>query len=938
MLSRQDTTLMQIIFWGEDEQKAFLQQEFIRQGLACQVEKAAEDPFLLKQVDGHAALMIYWNEKSLDGAERLLDELHQNRQDIPVILITDVALEAEAVRLVGKGARDYLIADRLSRLSICVERARKDAESSKPVSAQKTGTPYGNGNVHDFVVFPDENPYPVMRVGRDGLLMYANRSSHPILSTWGAVVGEPLPDAAYSPIAAAVRQREYLEIEYDTDQKVFSLFVVPIRDHDYSNIYGRDITNHRSVERSLRESLEWSRAVFEAVKSGIIVLELMTGKILRVNTAALSMSGYHEPELYKKNFYDLIYSEDQETPEALVERLKLDQVEFDRSERRLIHHDGSLIWCQFTFVPLMFRPDFGICLVDDIREARFRNEEIQLQVKENLKRTEELELIVSLSSAMRQVESRSDMMDVLIRQSIQMMDAAEGGLVLLDGNDFILQKGIGRDRGKLGKPILADQNFFWRIIQAGEPFFVDDVQHIPAPRALTGVPADLGAVVFLPLKSGDIPVGVLLLGYYEPQKFTATQRRLASTISDMAGNALHRMSISDVLTKLVRDRSQELETIYKVTAAASSGDSDPAASLERALKMIINALHLYNGVILLVNENDNEKRIRVYVQYNMHPFVLQKLETTGLEDSLEGWVLTHRQPLIIPDLAIDERLAEIPWQNSHYSFAALPMRVGDRLVGILELGRPGTTSFDLEELTLMSFMADHLGLVIENASLMHKAEQHAVLEERSRLGRELHDSITQLLYSATLFAEGSRRWAEQGDLVQIQDNLVKMSQVTQQALKEMRLMVYELRSPGLQSSGLVSAIRQRLNSVEQRSGIRIELDAPPSLPEIPPQVEEALYRIAIEALNNSLKHAGATQVKVRIRVQKKDLQLQIIDNGLGFTLEDASQNGGVGLMSMRERAERLNGQFSIQTSPGAGTEIVVIVNLSGKKVGGRKVL
>lgn len=938
MLSRKETMLMQILFWGEDDKIDFLQQEFIRQGVACQVTMASDDPSLMEQVDSRTGLIVYWDEQSLDGAERLLDELHQNRQDIPVVLITGIALEAEAVRLVEKGAQDYLIADRLSRLSICVERAWKGRQSSQPESTQNAGPSDDEEKLHDFVVFPDENPYPVMRVGLDGLLMYANRSSQPILNAWGAVVGEPLPDAVFSPIAGTIRQREYLEIEYDTDQAVFSLFIVPIRGHNYSNIYGRDITNHRSVEHSLRESLEWSRAVFEAVNSGIIVLELMTGRIFRVNSAALKLTGYHEPELFKKNFYELIFSEDQETPEALVERLKLDQVDFDCSEKRLIHHDGSLIWCQFTFVPLMFRPDFGICLVDDIREARGRNEEIQLQAKENLKRTEELELIVSLSSAMRQVESRSDMMDVLIRQSIQMMEAAEGGLLLLDGNDFILQKGIGRDRGKLGKPMLTDQSFFWKIIQAGEPFFVDDVQHIPGPGSLTGVPADLGAVIFLPLKSGDIPVGVLLLGYYEPQKFTGTQRRLARTISDMAGNALHRMSISDVLTKLVRDRSQELETIYKVTAAASSGDSDPAASLECALKMIINALHLYNGVILLVNENDNEKRIRVYVQYNMHPFVLQRLETADLDNSLEGWVLTHKQPLIIPDLAMDERLAEVPWQNSHYSFAALPMRVGDRLVGILELGRPGTTSFDLEELTLMSFMADHLGLVIENASLMHKAEQHAVLEERSRLGRELHDSITQLLYSATLFAEGSRRWAEQGDLGQIQDNLVKMSQVTQQALKEMRLMVYELRSPGLQSSGLVSAIRQRLNSVEQRSGIKIELDMPSSMPEIPPQVEEALYRIAIEALNNSLKHAGATQVKVRIRVQKKDLQMQIIDNGLGFTLEDASQNGGVGLMSMRERAERLNGQFSIQTSPGAGTEIVVMVNLSGKKVGGRKVI
>jgi len=140
----------------------------------------------------------------------------------------------------------------------------------------------------------------------------------------------------------------------------------------------------------------------------------------------------------------------------------------------------------------------------------------------------------------------------------------------------------------------------------------------------------------------------------------------------------------------------------------------------------------------------------------------------------------------------------------------------------------------------------------------------------------------------------------------------------------MRLLVYELRPLVLRREGLVGALQQRLDAVEKRAGMDARLLTEGEI-ELAAPVEEALYRIAQEALNNALKHAAATSVTVRISPEDDRVTLGIVDNGKGFDPQDASAAGGLGLVSMRERAEKLDGTVTIVSAPGKGTSVQVCV-------------
>ncbi len=207
-----------------------------------------------------------------------------------------------------------------------------------------------------------------------------------------------------------------------------------------------------------------------------------------------------------------------------------------------------------------------------------------------------------------------------------------------------------------------------------------------------------------------------------------------------------------------------------------------------------------------------------------------------------------------------------------------------------------------------------------------EATAHAALEERQRLARDLHDSVTQSLYSVTLLAEVARRRAQAGDAAATLEQIDRLGELSQQCLREMRLLVYELRPAMVEEVGLVGALRQRLEAVEQRSGVRVQLLADDDQ-RIPVPMQNELFRVAEEALNNALKHAHASSLTVHLRTNNGTVELDIADNGRGFDPGRAMLAGGQGLANMRERVARLGGRFDIDTAIGQETTIRVQVGL-----------
>lgn len=199
-----------------------------------------------------------------------------------------------------------------------------------------------------------------------------------------------------------------------------------------------------------------------------------------------------------------------------------------------------------------------------------------------------------------------------------------------------------------------------------------------------------------------------------------------------------------------------------------------------------------------------------------------------------------------------------------------------------------------------------------------EAEARATQLERDRLARDLHDSVTQSLYSVSLLAEAARRQALLGRDAETAEFIARLGGLAHQALRQMRLLVYELRPAVLDQEGLIGALRHRLESVEKRAGITTNLITRGERP-VPAQWQGEMYRIAHEALNNALKYAAATAVTVRVDTLGDNIVLEILDDGSGF-YPDASHPGH-GLPMMRERCAQLGGDLTILSTPGSGTTV-----------------
>jgi signal transduction histidine kinase len=248
----------------------------------------------------------------------------------------------------------------------------------------------------------------------------------------------------------------------------------------------------------------------------------------------------------------------------------------------------------------------------------------------------------------------------------------------------------------------------------------------------------------------------------------------------------------------------------------------------------------------------------------------------------------------------------------------IALRARGRNRGLLSCYRLAGKPFDPYQVYFLNAIGEQLGMAVENYRLRSRVEEAATIQERQRLARELHDAVSQSLYSLTLFARSGRDALEAGDQQKLLDSLEQVETNSQAALKEMRLLLYQLRSIALEGGGLVQAIEARFDLVERRLGIQAAIDVDESVA-LNGRAEQELFRLVSEGLNNALKHARASQVSVSIKTEGGDFLVLVEDNGSGFDPSHAYT--GMGLQNMRERATALGGRLEITSQSRGGTQI-----------------
>jgi signal transduction histidine kinase len=290
-----------------------------------------------------------------------------------------------------------------------------------------------------------------------------------------------------------------------------------------------------------------------------------------------------------------------------------------------------------------------------------------------------------------------------------------------------------------------------------------------------------------------------------------------------------------------------------------------------------------------------------------------------------------RRPVAAPDLArgassdgelaLDgQTKATRPWADLYRGLLAVPIIVADEVYGGLALYYSEPRQFPREEIELAAAFADQIGLAIENARLRDQVREAATVAERERLARDLHDAVTQTLFSAGLIAEALPRvWERSPE--RAREGLEELRQLTRGALAEMRTLLLELRPAALTEKPLGELLGHLTQAMTSRTRVSVTLTVKGDS-SLSPDVQIALYRIAQEALNNVTKHASAAEASVDLHCQPGRVALSIQDDGRGFDPADALPDQ-LGLSIMRERAESIGATLGIRSQPDHGTHVTV---------------
>lgn len=358
-------------------------------------------------------------------------------------------------------------------------------------------------------------------------------------------------------------------------------------------------------------------------------------------------------------------------------------------------------------------------------------------------------------------------------------------------------------------------------------------------------------------------------------------------------------------------------TILKEIAELLNEETDLIPMLKGALSKFIQGTNFETGWIFFINEKG---KIELVAQESL-PEALSYNNCQHLQKGGCWCVSRYRNnelkkaSNIIECQRIETAIESNTGDNENITHhATVPLQSGEERFGILNVASPNTAKFTDEELELLESVAFQMGSAIKRINLTKQEQEVALVRERNRFARDLHDSVNQLLFSVTLTA---RAGMEMSETAHIKETFKEIQQLTQSALTEMRALIWQLRPKGLES-GLIEAIKAYSEMLNINLSVNVS-----GVIQFPSRVEETLFRITQEALNNIRKHAGVQDATIYITVTPKDIMLVIKDEGRGFVIEPERTLPSIGLQSVKDRAAALGGTADWVSEIGKGTELLI---------------
>jgi signal transduction histidine kinase len=376
--------------------------------------------------------------------------------------------------------------------------------------------------------------------------------------------------------------------------------------------------------------------------------------------------------------------------------------------------------------------------------------------------------------------------------------------------------------------------------------------------------------------------------------------------------------------------SEGLDELYQVSQAVLSVTRQ--MSVRDVLQVIVrSARSLVGARYAALGVPDEHDSFAEFVVDGISDAEWRAIGPLPRRHGMLGVLLTEGKPERLADIRKDPRFEGWPPAHPKMShFLGVPVRDGDRVLGIIFAANKTSAAaagrgFTERDEEILSLFAAHAAIALTNARLYERSRELSVVQERSRLARDLHDAVTQKLFSIRAHARAAAVLAarEPVDTARVRAEIEVVGELGAEAHAELRAVIDGLAPPDLEAAGLAESLRRYAVLAGRAHGVPVAFSAG-CLPALGPQAEAALYRVAQEALHNALRHAGASRVTVTLGRTGRRVVLQVSDDGHGFVTEQPSGGLGIGLDSMRERAAAAGGKLTIR-SDAKGTVVRMTV-------------
>lgn len=685
------------------------------------------------------------------------------------------------------------------------------------------------------------------------------------------------------------------------------------------------IDNARLYQEA-RIQQERLRITLASIGDGVIATDAR-GNINFINTVAQSLTGWTEDEAFGKpleNIFRIVNEFTREPAENPVHKvIRQNSIIGLANHSLLLARDGREIPIDDSGAPIRNTDGtlIGVILVfRDITEQKHHEQRNTLL----------LELATAFSKALTQKQ----IAEVVVEQALKALGATIGTVALLVEQETMLEilnlHGLSANVAEqyrrtpldltapLNDAVRAERIIWLENREAyitQYPHFAEVIQR-----------HNSRSIVCLPLKIAEKVIGGFSLSFPIEKPRTPDEEAFFATLAYLCAQSLERARLYEA-----EQQGRSFAEALRDTMVALNSTLNLSEVFDQILNNIDRVVrHDVADIMLIEGEFARVVRSHRYAEHGLAPsedamqnFRLRIADTLHLK-----WVTEHKRPWIIEDTQSDATWVKVHEPDLIRSTLIVPILTDGQIVGFLNVDSLIPRFYTPTDGERLQIFADQAATAIRNARLHQQGLTLAAQEERQRLARELHDAVSQTLFSANILAESlPRLWTRNPD--KVLTRLRELLQLTRGAAAEMRVLLVELRPESLISSNLTNLLTQLGYALLGQKHIDVSLVMRGTSEKLlPPEVQIAFYRIAQESLNNIIKHGQARKTRMRFIRTETQVMLVITDNGRGF---DTSQRlGGIGLKSMRERADGIRAAFTLKSRVGRGTQIRLVWDVDGR--------